>query len=247
MERVKYKYYQPLISNNPLRYIGGSYYRSGRYVYYLGAKIPGAEPKSFVYVGDNYAKDINHVYYNTTLIEQYDPATFEIVGNSFTKDDKKVYYLDNAIYGADPKSFTYVGGDYGRDTINVYDNDAVIRGADPKTFEYIGGRYAKDSMRVYEEADVIHGADFEARLHMSEGTNHLQPIMVRIRCTYIIYRAHFLTPSLRRLGIWGGYIAKMRIMPIIQRLCYQMWSQRRSSGCVPRTQKMHYKYCIMET
>lgn len=88
------------------------YTNDGHYVWYCGAIILGADPKTFQSMAP-YGKDRQAVYLGPDRLVGADPRTFVVLpivpdaaGPCYAKDDHAVYYRERPIPGADPATFT---------------------------------------------------------------------------------------------------------------------------------------------
>jgi hypothetical protein len=166
-----------------------SFAKDSENVFFDGAIIIGADPRSFRVLGSQYefggyAKDARSAYYEESgssgtvaPIPRVDLATFANVGYGYARDKNHVYRFGNIIDGADPRTFSFLGfsgiqgvsgdGLYTMDSGHVFYDGVELAEADPKTFALIFDGmgdvtgYAKNKNYVYNayEGFAIEGAD----------------------------------------------------------------------------------------
>lgn len=125
---------------------------------------PIADGATFQYLGFTYAKDGKQVYFQRGVFFGADPKTFRFVGGECAADAAHAFWHDFVLEGADPRSLTVMDYHYVRDAARVYHMNERIDGADAPSFQVIGPStkgfgYARDAKRVYYAASVIEGAD----------------------------------------------------------------------------------------
>jgi len=150
-------------------------------VYFMGAKIDGADATSFVALGYGYAKDKTSVYRgveelegnSTTRIKLADPSSFMVLNDTYQKDKYRVYWYAIPFEGADSATFELINdhnlsGSFAKDKNHVYYDGKNIYGYDdfntiteniatmddPTHFRIIDGCFAIDSNNVYTYGSV---------------------------------------------------------------------------------------------
>lgn len=98
-----------------------SYYAAdSENVYFEGAALKGADPKSWKFIGDCFSADSKGVYFHSRKLPRVNVETWLLVSSCFSRDNASVFYMNHKLKGADPDSWVLLGGSYSRDSKNLY-------------------------------------------------------------------------------------------------------------------------------
>ena len=75
-------------------FIDDAYVTDSQSIYFLGDKLPNADPTSFRHLDYNFAKDSNQVYYREKVILDADAKSFEVLSYTEFKDKKYRYFIN---------------------------------------------------------------------------------------------------------------------------------------------------------
>ncbi len=127
-------------------------------VYLNGARISGADAKTFIHYNDlsYYSKDKNYVYHNTQKLAEADAETFGPLAGDENKhywhDKNNAYYRWKKIANADGGSLKYLGHRYTCDKNHVFYEDQLVEGADVTTFKSMEGSVGRDTNNIFVHA-----------------------------------------------------------------------------------------------
>jgi hypothetical protein len=161
------------ILSGPDPYLGSipcvhdSGYAADRFhVYWQGAVIPGADPKTFSYLQFGYSRDANHAYYRVAILSDADVRTFKPIAPPYFKDAAHVYLGGATIKDADPATFSLVssswfgGGDaLARDARHVFFGATLVPEANPKDVVVSGNQYWVSNQVVFFKERPLSQAD----------------------------------------------------------------------------------------
>lgn len=140
------------------------YFKDKKSVYYQGAKLEGANPKTFfVFEETGYAKDKRNVFKRGNKIKKADPKTFVALNSFVAKDKNNTYYSTRIIDYIDSKTVEIFedNSSFIKDKDRVYYSLEPIEGVDIDSFKYLGYGYMKDKNNAYYNGKIIEGADAE--------------------------------------------------------------------------------------
>ena len=139
-------------------------------VYWRGAPIEKADPKSFILLGDLYAKDKSHVFWRERIILRANPSSFQIVKGSelWSLDANDYYYANSPIGVIKPGQFKLLDENWAEDGESYYYIRQFSKKgrllSDYDTTIVLSNRFAKDGEHAYFERLLIkhsHGPTFK--------------------------------------------------------------------------------------
>lgn len=109
----------------------------------------------------SFAIDENGVIYQGARIEGADRKTFKVLGFEYSKDDKSVFFQGKKVPKANPREFKVLNRDmqfkqsyysrdaYAQDGVYVFSGEEILENVDAKTFEILGDNLSRDRNYVY--------------------------------------------------------------------------------------------------
>lgn len=144
-------------------------------VFYVYAKINGADPKTFSVLEKGFSKDKQTVFWSTQKLNGADPSSFIILPETdslssqefyYAKDNKYIFWKDKKLSVTNPAAFKILGLGYATDGKHIYFKNLTMQQADVASFKvYPHGfgeadaqdknnkYYAGARTKVYADAD----------------------------------------------------------------------------------------------
>ena len=141
-------------------YLGISYAKDKRAVYFLGQRI-SETPEQFSLFDRSFGKDSQHIYSGRSIISD-DPEHFTKIGDEnsvYYKDRERCWYGHREIEGAVAATFRLIDGQTAADAKQVYFKHEPIEGALPASFQPVSGDYYRDAKHIFYQTLLLEGAD----------------------------------------------------------------------------------------
>lgn len=121
-------------------------------VYYIGKKVEGANPNTFIIYKEYFGRDLHHIYAQDKAIKGEKIQRIKLT--NWFKSSENVYFL-NEITPLNTKTFEIIEGGFdlfSRDDKFVYFKNIQMEDADPETFKVMDEYFAADKNNFYHES-----------------------------------------------------------------------------------------------